>query len=96
MSAPRGILTSELVKVGFVWMGVLPLGLLGLRAFGKFQLELQSDPAKAERIRELLTGAQPNAAEQASMAKTNRVMALILIVVVAVICAVIVQQFLVH
>jgi hypothetical protein len=95
-AAPRGILTSELVKVGFVWIGVLPLGLLGLRAFGKFQSEVQSDPDKGQRFRELLAGAQPNAAEQTSMAKTNRVMALILVVAIAVICAVIVRQFLVH
>jgi hypothetical protein len=94
--APRGILTSELVKVGFVWIGVLPLGLLGLRAFGKFQSELQSDPAKEDRFRDLLAGAQPNAAEQTSMAKTNRVVALILVVAIAVIYAVIVRQFLVH
>jgi len=94
--AARGILTSELVKVGFVWIAVLPLGLLGLRAFGKFQSEIQSDPDKGERFRELLAGAQPNAAEQTSMAKTNRVMALILVAVIAVICAVIVRQFLVH
>ncbi len=95
-SAPRGILTSELAKAGLVWIGVLPLGLLGLRAFGKVQSELQSDPDKAERFRELLAGAQPSAAEKARMAWTNRVMALVLVVAIAVICAVIVRQFLVH